>query len=56
LAHYCDECLCLNCHVCACGAPQDVLTTEVLTEMYGPLGGVPSHGHGLAGDDHGHHH
>ncbi len=56
LAHYCDECLCLNCHVCACGAPKDVLTTEVLTEMYGPLGGVPSHGHGLAGDDHGHHH
>ena len=56
LAHYCDECLCLNCHVCACGAPQDVLTPEVLTEMYGPFGMVPGHGHGLAGDDHGHHH
>ena len=56
LAHYCDECLCLNCYVCACGAPQDVLTTEVLTEMYGPFGAIPGHGHGLAGDDHGHHH
>ena len=56
LAHYCDECLCLNCHVCACGAPQDVLNADVMTEMYGPFGGVPSHGHGLAGDDHGHHH
>ena len=55
LAHYCDECLCLNCHVCACGAPQDVLNPEVMTEMYGPFGGVPSHGHGLAGDEHGHH-
>ena len=56
LAHYCDECLCLNCHVCACGAPQEVLTEEVLTELYGPFGTVPSHGHGLAGDAHGHHH
>ena len=56
LAHYCDECLCLNCHVCACGAPEDVLTPEVLTELYGRFGGVPGHGHGLAGDGHGHHH
>ena len=56
LAHYCAECLCLNCHVCACGAPQDVLTPEVLTEMYGPLGPVPGHGHGLSGDNRGHHH
>ena len=56
LAHYCDECLCLNCHVCACGAPQEVLTEDVLTELYGPFGTVPSHGHGLAGDAHGHHH
>ena len=56
LAHYCDECLCLNCYVCACGAPQDVLTTEVLTEMYGPFGAIPGHGHGLAGDDRGHRH
>ena len=56
LSHYCDECLCLNCHVCACGAPEDVLTPEVLTELYGRFGGVPGHGHGLAGDGHGHHH
>lgn len=56
LAHYCDECLCLNCYVCACGAPQEVLTPEVLTEMYGPFGAIPGHGHGLAGDDRGHHH
>ena len=38
LAHYCDECLCLNCHVCACGSPREVLTPEVLTELYGPFG------------------
>ena len=56
LAHYCDECLCLNCHVCACGTPGEVLTEEVLTELYGSLGAVPTHGHGLAGDADGHHH
>ena len=56
LAHYCDECLCLNCHVCACGAPEDVLTEEVLTALYGPFGSVPTHGHGLAGGDDGHRH
>ena len=56
LAHYCDECLCLNCHVCACGTPGEVLTPEVLTELYGPFGAVPTHGHGLAGDTDGHHH
>ena len=56
LAHYCDECLCLNCHVCACGAPGEVLTPAVLTELYGPFGAVPTHGHGLAGDGDGHHH
>ena len=59
LAHYCDECLCINCHVCACGAPQEVLTEDVLTELYGPFGAVPGHGHGLAGDiegRHGNHH
>ena len=55
LAHYCDECLCLNCHVCACGAPREVLTQDVLTELYGPFGAVPGHGHGLAGDSEGHH-
>ena len=54
LSHYCDECLCINCRVCACGAPNDVLTAELLTELYGPFGGVPGHGHGLAGNEHGH--
>ena len=56
MAHYCDECLCLNCNVCACGPPKEVLTEEVMTRLYGPFGSVPFHGHGLAGDDHGHHH
>ncbi len=56
MAHYCDECLCLNCNVCACGPPGEVLNQEVMTRLYGPFGAVPSHGHGLAGDDDGHHH
>ena len=56
MAHFCDECLCLNCNVCACGPPQDVLTEDVMTRLYGPFGSVPFHGHGLAGDEHGHHH
>ena len=42
VAHYCDECLCLNCHVCACGVPQDVLTPEVMEELYGPYGASPN--------------
>ena len=56
LAHYCDECLCLNCHVCACGTPQEVLTPEMLAELYGPYGAVPVHGlvagHGPDGRHH----
>ena len=56
LAHYCDECLCLNCHVCACGTPREVLTTQVLQELYGPYGVVPVHGltagHGPDGHPH----
>ncbi len=44
VAHYCDECLCINNHVCACGAPRDVLTPEVLEELYGPYGAAPVHG------------
>ena len=28
---------------------REVLTPEVLTELYGPFGAVPTHGHGLAG-------
>ena len=47
VAHYCDECLCINCYVCACGVPRDVLTPEVLEELYGPYGGIlPIHGSG----------
>ena len=52
VAHYCDECLCINCHVCACGVPRDVLTPEVLTEMYGPYGAAPVHGSVLDGHHH----
>ncbi len=44
VAHCCDECLCINNHVCACGAPRDVLTPEVLKELYGPYGAAPVHG------------
>ena len=55
MAHYCDECLCLNCNVCACGPPKEVLNEKVMAQLYGPLGAVPFHGHGLAGDEHGHH-
>ena len=55
MAHYCDECLCLNCNVCACGPPQEVLNEEVMTRLYGPFGAIPFHGHGLAGDEHGRH-
>ena len=56
LAHYCDECLCLNCHVCACGTPEEVLTPEVLMELYGSFGTVPGHGHGLSGNGSGNGH
>ena len=58
LAHYCDECLCLNCHVCACGPPREVLTPQVLEELYGPYGAGPVHGYGLTAghESHGHHH
>ena len=56
LAHYCDECLCLNCHVCACGTPRDVLTPQVLKELYGPYGAVPVHGPAMGHGPHGHHH
>ena len=44
VAHCCDECLCINNHVCACGSPRDVLTAEVLKELYGPYGLAPIHG------------
>ncbi len=56
VAHYCDECLCINCHVCACGAPRDVLTPDVLVELYGPYGAAPVHGSALDGRLDGHRH
>ena len=40
-----DEVLCLNCHVCACGPPDQVFTSEVMEELYG------AHGISLAEDD-----
>ncbi len=52
VAHYCDECLCINCRVCACGAPEEVLTPEVLIEMYGPHGVGSIHGRALDGHHH----
>ena len=33
-----DQVLCLNRHVCACGPPNQVFTTEVMDEMYGAHG------------------
>ena len=52
MAHYCDECLCLNCSVCACGPPSEVLNADVMMQLYGPLGAVPIHGSG-PGDENG---
>ena len=52
VAHYCDECLCINCRVCACGAPGEVLTPEVLIEMYGPHGVGSVHGRAIDGHHH----
>ncbi len=33
-----DEVLCLNRHVCACGPPDQVFTSEVMEELYGAHG------------------
>ncbi len=33
-----DQVLCLNRHVCACGPPNQVFTSEVMEEMYGAHG------------------
>ena len=33
-----DQVLCLNRHVCACGPPQQVFTSEVMEELYGAHG------------------
>ena len=36
MARQLDMVLCLNCHLCACGPPDEVFTPEVLEELYGP--------------------
>ena len=36
IARQLDIVLCLNCHLCACGPPDEVFTPEVLEELYGP--------------------
>ena len=56
MAHYCDECLCLNCNVCACGPPKEVLNADVMMQLYGPFRGAAFNGQGMAGDEHGSHH
>ena len=33
-----DQVLCLNRHVCACGPPDQVFTSEVMEELYGAHG------------------
>jgi manganese/zinc/iron transport system ATP- binding protein len=34
VAKRCDVCLCLNCHVCAYGPPDQVITPDVVSELY----------------------
>ena len=36
MARQLDTVLCINCHLCACGPPDEVFTPEVLEELYGP--------------------
>ena len=38
LAERFDQVLCINCHVCACGPPQEAFTPAVLEELYGSHG------------------
>ena len=38
LAERFDCVLCINCHVCACGPPEEAFTPEVLQELYGSHG------------------
>ncbi len=56
MARHCDQCLCLNCHVCACGPPAEVLTEETMLELYGHFSVLPAHGHGRSLSEHGHAH
>ncbi len=45
LASRFDQVLCLNRHVCACGPPDEVFTSEVMEQLYG------AHGLGLTSDE-----
>ena len=56
MAQHCDQCLCLNGHVCAFGPPAEVLTEETLLELYGHFNTLPAHGHGILASEHGHGH
>lgn len=56
LSNYCDECLCLNCRVYAYGPPQEVLTQEAMTLLYGPTGAVPPQDHDMLEGRVGHSH
>ena len=56
LTNYCDECLCLNCRVYAYGPPQEVLTQEAMTILYGPTGAVPPQDHDMLEGRVGHSH
>ena len=38
LANRFDCVLCINCHLCACGPPDEVFTLDVLEELYGSHG------------------
>ena len=56
MSNYCDECLCLNCRVYAHGPPQEVLTQEALTVLYGPTGAIPPQDHEMLEGRLGHRH
>ena len=56
LSNYCEECLCLNCRVYAYGPPQEVLTQESLTVLYGPTGAIPAQDHRVLEERFGHRH
>ncbi len=56
VTNYCDECLCINCRVYAYGPPQEVLSQESLTVLYGPAGAIPPQDHNTMERRVGHHH
>ena len=46
-----DNVLCINRHICAQGSPDEVLTQEVLVELYGSHGNMFA-GHQIGSHDH----